>query len=384
VVYRPRALACAAIATLLAAMAACGGSTPPAGPSPNAALDAGLARSLQAQLDEKRSKFALPGVTAAVTFSDGTQWTGSSGVAEVRPLRRMTPQTPMPIGSVTKPFVAALVLALAEQGRLRLDDRLSRWLPTYPNARSVTLRQLLSHTSGLFNVDENESYVKAVDRALGRDWTPAQVLRYVRQPYFAPGEGWHYSDTNYVLLGLVIKRATATTVAAEMHRRVLDPQGLEDAVLQPDEPAPRGSARGYGTQGPTIPRPGRYVSYRSIASSEWTAAGMVATAPELARWGQALFTGRVVTRESLKQMLDFVPADMIGYTGYGLGIGQRHIVERDVQGATGTHPGFASEMWHDPTQHATVAVLWNDPTILHGPEIADTLLELVRTHHGDR
>ena len=263
--------------------------------------------------------------------------------------------------------MAALVLSLAEQGRLRLDDRLSRWLPTYPNARNVTLRQLLSHTSGLFNVDENESYVEAVDRALGRDWTPAQVLRYVRRPYFAPGEGWHYSDTNYVLLGLVIKRASGTTVAAEMHRRVLDPHGLEDVVLQPDEPAPPGSARGYGTQGPPIPRPGRYVSYPSIASSEWTAAGMVATAPALARWGQALFTGRVVTRESLDQMLDFVPADMIGYTGYGLGIGQRRIVERDVHGATGTHPGFASELWHDPTQRATVAVLWNDPTILHGP-----------------
>ena len=300
-------------------MASCGGSAQRAPEhSPNAALDARLALSLQAQLDAKRSEFDLPGVTAAMTFSDGTQWTGSSGVAEIEPLRRMTPETPMPISSVTKPFVAALVIALAEEGRLRLDDRLSRWLPTYPNAPHVTLRQLLSHTSGLFGVDENENYVEAVDSALNRHWTPARVLRYVRQPYFAPGEGWHYSDTNYVLLGLVIKRATGTSVAAELHRRVLDPHGLEDAVLQPDEPAPRDSARGYGTQGPTIPRPGRYVSYRSIASSEWTAAGMVASAPALARWGHALFTARVVTRESLKQMLDFVPADMLDYTGYGL------------------------------------------------------------------
>ena len=290
----------------------------------------------------------------------------------------------MPIASVTKPFVAALVIALAEEGRLRLDDRLSRWLPTYPNAPHVTLRQLLSHTRGLFGVDENENYVEAVDSALNRHWTPARVLRYVRQPYFAPGEGWHYSDTNYVLLGLVIKRATGTSVAAELHRRVLDPHGLEDAVLQPDEPAPRDSARGYGTQGPTIPRPGRYVSYRSIASSEWTAAGMVASAPALARWGHALFTARVVTRESLKQMLDFVPADMLDYTGYGLGIARRHIVERDVHGASGMFPGFASEMWHDPTERATVAVLWNDPTILHRPEIADSLLELVRAQHRER
>ena len=111
----------------------------------------------------------------------------------------------MPIASVTKPLTAALAVALAREGRLSLDDRLSRWVPDFPNARNITLRQLLNHTSGLFNVDEDEAYNEAVgDRS--RAWTPAMVLQYVRKPYGPPGSVWHYSDTNYTLMARAAAR----------------------------------------------------------------------------------------------------------------------------------------------------------------------------------
>ncbi|HET9740902.1 MAG TPA: serine hydrolase domain-containing protein [Solirubrobacteraceae bacterium] len=338
-----------------------------------------LARALQAKLDTKREEYDVRGITASVVFPDGSRWSGASGLADTDPRRPMRPDTPMPIASVTKPLTAALAVALAREGRLSLDDRLSRWVPRFPNARNITLRQLLNHTSGLFNVDEDDAYAEAVTGHPSRAWTPAMVLRYVRKPYGPPGSVWHYSDTNYTLMGLVLQRASGTSVAESLHRLVLDQHGMRDAALQPEEPAPPATARGYDAVGPQPPPPGRYVPFRSAASSEWTAAGVVATAPAVATWGRALFAGRVVDRRGLREILRFVPTgDDSFYATYGLGVAQRHIVERDVVGASGRFWGFSSELWHDPATRATVAVLWNDTVLLRSPDVADTLLEVVR------
>jgi D-alanyl-D-alanine carboxypeptidase len=180
-------------------------------------------------------------------------------------------------------------------------------------------------------------------------------------------------------MGLVLRRASGTSVADALHRLVLDHHGMRRAALQPEEPAPPGTARGYDPVGPPSPSPGRYVPFRSVASSEWTAGGVVATAPEVATWGRALFAGRVVDRRGLREMLRFVPTgDVASYAKYGLGVAQRHIVDRDVLGASGRLWGYSSELWHDPATGATVAVLWNDTLLLHSPDVADALLEVVR------
>ena len=369
----------ALVLVVLVVLAGCGGEDA----RDRGAAPAGerLARSLQAKLDAKREEYGVRGITASVAFADGSRWSGASGVADTEPRRLMRPDTPMPIASVTKPLTAALAVTLAQAGRLSLDDPLSRWVPGFPNARNITLRQLLNHTSGLFNVDEDEAYTAAVQGHRSRAWTPAMVLRYVRKPYGPPGSLWHYSDTNYTLMGLVLQRANGISVADALHRLVLDEHGMRHAALEPEEPAPPGTARGYDPVGPPFPAPGRYVPFRSAASSEWTAAGVVATAPDVATWGRALFAGRVVDRRGLGEMLRFVATgDDTFYVKYGLGVAQRHVVDRDVVGASGRFWGYNSELWHDPATRATVAVLWNDPLLLHSPDVADTLLEVVR--HG--
>ena len=338
-----------------------------------------FARALQAELDAKREEYDVRGITASVAFPDGSRWSGASGLADAELRRPMEPETPMPIASVTKPLTAALAVALADEGRLSLDGRLSRWVPRFPNARNITLRQLLNHTSGLYNVDEDEAYDEAVLGDRSRAWTPAMVLQYVRKPYGPPGSVWHYSDTNYTLMGLVLQRAGGTGVAESLHRRVLDEHGMRGAALGPEEPAPSGTARGYDPLGPPASPPGRYVPFRSFASSEWTAAGVVASAPEVATWGRALFAGRVVGQSGLREMLRFVDTgEDTYYTKYGLGLAQRHIVDRDIVGASGRFWGYSSELWHDPATRATVAVLWNDTLLLRGPDVADSLLEVVR------
>ena len=367
----------ALVLVVLVVLAGCGGDgAPDRRAEPEAKR---LARTLQAKLDAKREEYDVRGITASVAFPDGSRWSGASGLADTEPSRPMRPDTPMPIASVTKPLTAALAVALGQAGRLSLDDRLSRWVPRFPNAREISLRQLLNHTSGLFNVDEDAAYTAAVEGHRSRAWTPAMVLRFVREPYGAPGSVWHYSDTNYTLMGLVLRRASGTSVAEALHRLVLDDHGMRHAALEPEEPAPPDTARGYHPVGRPFPPPGRYVPFRSAASSEWTAAGVVATAPDVATWGRALFAGDVLDRRGLGEMLRFVATgDETFYAKYGLGVAQRHIVDRDVVGASGRFWGYSSELWHDPATRATVAVLWNDTLLLHSPDVADTLLEVVR------
>ncbi len=367
----------ALVLVVLVVLAGCGGDD--AGDRRAEPAAERLARALQAKLDAKREEYDVRGITASVAFPDGSRWSGASGLADAELRRPMAPDTPMPIASVTKPLTAALAVALAQEGRLSLDDPLSRWVPRFPNARNITLRQLLNHTSGLFNVDEDVAYGEAVVGQPSRAWTPAMVLQYVRKPYGPPGSVWHYSDTNYTLMGLVLQRAGGTGVAESLHRLVLDEHGMQDAALGPEEPAPPGTARGYDPVGPPAPPPGRYVPFRSAASSEWTAAGVVATAPGVATWGRELFAGRVVDRRGLREMLRFVDTGEDSYYAkYGLGVAQRHIVDRDIVGASGRFWGYNSELWHDPATRATVAVLWNDTLLLRSPDVADSLLEVVR------
>jgi D-alanyl-D-alanine carboxypeptidase len=338
-----------------------------------------VAEPLQRILVEARGDTRV-GVAAAIVQDGRLRWSGGSGVGDLRTQRPVTGDTVFGLGSVTKTFVAALVLRLSERGVLGLDDPAGKWLAGSDLAPEITLRRLLNHTSGLFGVDEDPAYIRAVDRAPHRRWTPAQTLRYVGRPYFAPGEGWHYSDTNYVLAGLAIERATGSSVGAQMKALLLDSHGLGQTGLQPEADPPRAVAHGYGDPQRSgtirdLSRGMRWVPYDSVASTEWTAGGMFATAQDVARFGDLLFRGEVVTPPSVKEMTDFVPAAMLSYIGYGLGVGKRFVTDLggELWGSIGRVPGYEADLWHVPSRGITVAVLTNDERI-DPTEVADALL----------
>jgi D-alanyl-D-alanine carboxypeptidase len=176
-------------------------------------LDPALASRLQETLDRVRKHQEIPGAAAAVVIPGQGVWTGTSGEADTRTHRPVTDRTLFGVGSVTKTFVAALMLKLAERDVLDLDDHLSRWVPEFPNSRLITLRQLLNHTSGTSNFTDDPAFAAAQQRNPNTVWTPRRTLRYAQHPDSPPGETWDYSNTNYVLAGLVIARATRSTVA---------------------------------------------------------------------------------------------------------------------------------------------------------------------------
>ncbi len=343
-------------------VASCGGSDadePVKAPAPQQAADTARARKLQEVLDVQRDGYGATGMAAAIIIRGRLFWSGGSGLANRQTKAPAAADTPFPIFSITKMFVGALAVKLAQEGRLKLDDPLSGALPDWPNADRITLRMLLNQTSGVGNDQRRlERDTEARPRAI---WTPEETLSYAkRKPHAAPGEKWEYNNANYVLAGLVIEQATGRTVAEALRELILDPLKLHDAVLQPQERPPSEPAQSYG--GPArIARAlrigGRYAPYPSEASYLWTAGGMVASAPSVARFADAVLRGELLSPDSRRQLLRFVPASE-GYDGYGLGVGKGQTsTGEEVWGHFGRGPGFDTGVFHLPAKAITVAVL---------------------------
>jgi D-alanyl-D-alanine carboxypeptidase len=321
-------------------------------------ISVALGDALQAVLDRVRSSYPVPGLQAAVIMPDGFMWTGASGRSEIgATARATTSETSFVVGSITKTFMATLVVQLASEGRLSLDDPLSRWLPRYPNAAAITIRELLNHTSGIYNYFEHPKYEALVFKRPNHRWTTTEILSLTGKPYFAPGKGYHYSNTNYVLLGLIAEQITGRSLAAEIRRRFLTPLGMGHTHFQNEEPVPARGAMGYlyngngsfkGLWDGSSERPNT-----SAATVAWAAGAMVSTAGDLATWTHALYGGEVLQPQWLTQMLSF------GTYGYGLGVRSVTIAGQPAWGHAGSLRGFTAATWYLPLQQVTVSVTTN-------------------------
>ncbi len=263
------------------------------------------------------------------------------------------------IASITKTFVTAVVMQLVAEGSISLDDRLSRFLPDYPRARRITIRQLLAHTSGIANYFESPRYNDAVFSRPTKHWKVAEILRLVGHPYCQPGRCFHYSNTNFVLLGEIVEQVTGEPIARVIRERLLDPLGLDRTSFQPDEPTPRDAAHGHlwggGTTFMDQTGSGRVLPNMSTASVAWTAGAMVSDPADLARWALALYsTDRVVRPDLLAQMLSFRKRDE-----YGLGTGTKIFNGRRAVGHGGSLRGYEGGMWYFPREGAVIVLLSN-------------------------
>jgi D-alanyl-D-alanine carboxypeptidase len=344
-------------------------ATPPAipTPTPTATPPGTLATRLDAQLrqvlDQQRTTLDIPGISAAITFPDGSTWTTALGMAEVLPARAATTSTPFVVGSVSKTFVAATILQLVDEGALALDDPLSSWLPDYPLADQITLRMLLGHTSGVFNLYESPDYMPLVVDRPHRTWTPQMVLdRLGGAPYCEPGTCYHYSNTGFILLGLVIEAETGQPLGTVWRERFFTPLGMSDTYFQGDGPPPATSALGYRktkTGNVPINDGSSYRPTESEGTVIWAAGGIVASAGDIARWGRALYGGDVLSDASLATMTTFTfhPEKQGGY--YGMGTRMRKFGAFNMEGHTGTLRAFNAAMWYLPDLDLTVVVMTN-------------------------
>ena len=221
--------------------------------------------------------------------------------------------------SITKTFVATVVLQLVAEGRLGLDDPVERWLPgAVRDGGAITIRQLLDHTSGLFDYFGDRRFVRAVIARPDRRWSPRTLVAIAMRhpPLFRPGRAWHYSNTNYVLLGLVIETVTGTTVAQQLEQRIFRPLHLDQTSF-PTTPLIEGPhAHGY-IGFATLPRLHSLLDATSVESPSvgWAAGGVVSTADDVTDFYAALLAGELLPAGLLEAMKT-PPAG--GHYGLGL------------------------------------------------------------------
>ncbi len=323
---------------------------------------------LQAELDHLRTAGRLTGLSAAIVFADGSEWQGVSGEADLASHRAVTPETLFSVGSITKTFVAAIVLRLDGEGRLSIDDPISRWLPAFPNAARITVRQLLDQRSGVADYFDD---ITCVDQIVGHPtavWTVDRVLRCVGRPYFAPGAGFHYSNTGYVLLGRIVEAVTGTSLADSLRTEFLAPYSLDRVDLQgpaqADTPAPP-LAHGYlpaaraGALPVDVTRDDTLLPYTSLATAAGAAGALAATPTDLARWARALYSGAVLDAGTVQEMVHMIPTAPDPRGGYGLGAEPYRFAGRSAWGHRGHLAGYYAEMAYLPADSLSIAVAAN-------------------------
>jgi D-alanyl-D-alanine carboxypeptidase len=332
---------------------------------------------LQRRLDGIRTKYSLPGVSATIILSDGTTWQGTSGFADVAAKKPVTPGTAFAIASVTKTFTAALTLALADEGRFDIDDRVRTYLPDLGLDRRITIRQLLDHTSGL----RDYFFHRRIDRRLladpDRRWDEARALRHVGKPYFKPGRGWHYSNTNYLVLGLLAERVTGRSLGEELRDRFLDPLGLRHTWYQPTEDPTAAVAHAYRLTGGAgalraidLSDGSAMSPFTSVVTAAAGAGAIASTSTDLARWARALYGGEVLSGAAIGEMIgDAVRTKQYAPSArYGLGVQFVEISGRAALGHSGRLLGSRSVVRWLPAERVAVAVLTNqsrtDPAII--------------------
>jgi CubicO group peptidase (beta-lactamase class C family) len=243
----------------------------------------------------------VAGASVAVLRSGQLVFSKGYGRSNLELAAPVTATTVFRIGSLTKQFTAAGILLLAEHGKLKIDDKLSLYLPNFPRANEVTLRDLLNHTSGIHNFTEGPM----IDEISTRGATVQQLVAGIadQSPLydFDPGNGWWYSNSNYALLGAVIEKASGESWATFMQKEIFDKLGMADTAADDASDVVRGRATGYKLMG-GVPGKFRNADFTDM-SVPYAAGALRSTANDMARWNAALFGGKLLKPSSLKEML---------------------------------------------------------------------------------
>ncbi|WP_316760787.1 serine hydrolase domain-containing protein [Streptomyces herbicida] len=317
-------------ATTLVLSAALAGPALAAGPARATAEHSATRRAIEAAVGA-----GVPGVTATAKDARGT-WSATAGVGNLRTGAPRSSDDRYRVGSITKTFVATVLLQLEAEGRLSLDDTVEKWLPGVVrghghDGRRITIRRLLNHTSGIFSYTADDDFGRTYFLADGffehryDTLTPAQLVAVAmkHEPDFAPGTSWNYSNTNYVLAGMVIKSVTGHSYAHEITHRIIGPLHLR-ATSVPGTRAtvPHPSSRAYSKLAETTTGPTYDVTKLnpSLASS---AGEMISDSADLDRFYRALLRGDLLPPQQLKEMKTTVKIEGAPNTGYGLGLMDR-------------------------------------------------------------
>lgn len=330
------------------------------------ATRASAAQPLAARLDalfKPQYKADDPGATVIVVKNGKTVFRKAYGAADVAAKTPLTPGTVLRLGSITKQFTAVAILMLAEEGKLALNDPITRFFPDYPTGgKVITVEHLLTHTSGIVSYTGKSGYVAT----MGKDFTVAQMIDGFRNDplEFEPGTQFRYNNSGYFLLGAIIERVSGTSYASFLEQRIFTPLGMKDTAYEGVESSSAPRAIGYSAQ-----EKGFAPAQPLSMSQPYAAGALVSTVDDLAKWDAAIASGKLLKPASWKMAFTPYKLNPEKSTGYGYGWGVGTLQGTPVVEHGGGINGFRTYALRLPEQKVFVAVLANADSGNANPEV---------------
>lgn len=351
-----------------------------------------LATRLETALEAYLAAGHAPGISCGVARA-GESLALAAGRRDPRREDELTPDDLLCAGSTGKTFVAALVLSLVAEGKLALDTLAGEylgeepWFARLPGADELDVERLLSHRTGLPRYEFQPAFARDLLAQPDHVWTPPELLAYVldQEPLCAPGEGFAYADTNYIVLGMLFERVSGQSLYAEAERRLLRPLGLAHVRPQDGRRIP-GLVQGHAGARDPLGFPEFVLDDQGLFCTnpqfEWAGGGFVSSAGDLARWGRALYGGDVLPRAWRERMLAGHPAPELGRdVGYGLGAITWTTRHGPAVGHEGFFPGYLTCLRYWPEHDVALALQVNTSVFADLPRpltrLSDELLALV-------
>ncbi len=322
-------------------------------------FDTQLSSKLQNKLDQFRSQYQFMGMSAAMVSDEYGVWTGASGISQKSNNSLITSDMIFGIGSVTKTFIATLIMQLEDEGIISISDSLHHWLPAYPNIdSSITIKQLLKHESGIFNLTDNPLFFEVLNQNPLHIWQDEEIiLKLVGKPLFQPGESFSYSNTNYILLGMILKKATGKSISILLRERILVPLNLSHTFLAIEDSLNGKIAHGwFDVDGDSdLDDFTEFWQPNAFYSALWTAGAMYSTAEDAAVFMRALFNGELISSNSLEKMMDF---NTLSHNGLGL-FGFSLPNNTFMMGHDGFTLEYSAFAYYDVSSKTTYSILVN-------------------------
>ena len=356
-----------------------------------------IVKLLQARLDSLTGNHLVPGATLSVRFSDGTNISLASGLADVENKIPMKPDDIMFSGSVGKTYVAAVVLKLYEQGLIDLKAKAldylrdTAWFSGVPNAPDITVEMLLNHTAGIPEYVYQGEIWQAIKENPDKEWSVKERLSYImdESPVNPAGKGWAYADSHYLILGLVIEKVTGQSYYDVLDELILGPCNLRHTFHSDTRTIP-GLVPGYTNLTEVFQLPHKVLNDNKYAFNpqmEWTGGGLAASVSDLSLWISQLYGGDVLKPESMKLMLTPAPFRTTLFEDAKYGLGSFIAVSEGVTyyGHTGFMPGYITFVQYLPGYNIAIAFQVNDDSSHDNFSLKayfNTIRKVVSDHHS--
>ena len=374
-----------------ASVAAASGAAAPGSAGGSTGAEPAYVAAVSASVEQTMKDNVIPGAVVLISSKDQGEWTGTFGTRTWGTDEPMQAGDHFRIGSNTKTMTSTVILQLVQEGKLSLDDPISTYVPGVPGGDGITIADLSEMRSGLYSYSFDPGFNNTLDQEPQKVWTPQELLdiAFSHPQNGPPAQEFNYSNTNIILLGMVIEKLTGMTAAQAFQERIFTPLGLKDTSLplNSDIPNPHPQGYSFGSNTSTIDTYALPAELQPLAldgrllpnnetmanpSWAWTAGGAISTVQDMKTYVEAMVDGGLLDPATQKIRMDSVEGSGAGSTAaYGLGIARFD----KLYGHDGQIPGFMAFMGHDPESGLTIVIATNLATIPNGEGSALAILK---------